>query len=143
MLFACAKPGKRLESPRLTLVNISVKSVTLFETILTVELRVMNPNDAAIEIRGIDCDLHINGNKIAAGVSNVNTGVPPFGSNVIPVTFYSSLLDAVKWISRSQPSESLRYRLTGRVHIAGGFLLPPTVPFSSEGVLPVPKDNNP
>ena len=47
-LVGCAGPGKKLEPPRITLTNIQVQEIKVFESVFQIELRVVNPNDVAI-----------------------------------------------------------------------------------------------
>jgi len=52
VLSGCAGFGKRLEPPRISLVHIQVRKVTLLETIFQIDLRVYNTNDVPLTIRG-------------------------------------------------------------------------------------------
>jgi hypothetical protein len=60
----CAAPGMRLESPQITIVDIHVQELTLFETVFQIELRIINSNDASFEIKGVDCKLKINAKNL-------------------------------------------------------------------------------
>ena len=91
-LTGCAGVGKTLEPPRVTLANIQVEEVKAFETIFQIELRVFNTNDIPIEIKGIDCELEINGRKFASCVSKVVKEIPSYGTDTVPITLYSSVL---------------------------------------------------
>ena len=132
-LSGCATPGTRLEPPSVSLVNIAVKEARLLETVFEVELRVLNPNETALTVTGADCTLRINDRDFARGVAGVSTEVPAYGSAVVPVTLYSSIIGLVR--SALNARETLAYELEGKLRLAGGFLVPGTVPFSSEGRL--------
>ncbi len=80
MLGGCAGLGKPLETPRISLANIQVQESKGLETAFLVHLRVMNPNDVDLDIRGVDCDLEINDKPFAYGISNTAVTVPAFGS---------------------------------------------------------------
>ena len=69
-LVGCAGPGKKLAPPRITLTNIKVQEIKVFESVFQIELRVVNPNDVAIDIKGLDCELELNDKHFASGVSN-------------------------------------------------------------------------
>lgn len=133
LLFGCATPGTRLEPPSVSLVNIAVKEARLLETVFEVELRVLNPNETALTVTGADCTLKINDRDFAKGVAGVSTEVPAYGSAVVPVTLYSSIIGLVR--SALNARETLAYELEGKLRLAGGFLVPGTIPFSSEGRL--------
>jgi hypothetical protein len=85
----------------------------------------------------VDCDLEINGKPFAYGISNTQVKVPAFGSETIPVTVYSSVLDIVKGLFGLQQREDLSYRAKGKVRIQGGGLMPSTLPFDSQGTVSI------
>ena len=135
VLTGCAGFGRRLEPPRISLVHIQVQKVTLFETVLKIELRVYNTNDVPLAIRGTDCHLKLQGKDFATGVSDERTTIPAFSTEVIPMMVYSSVLEVVKGLMTLPREEKLEYTLTGRVHLEGGALMPASVAFKSEGRL--------
>ena len=132
-LAGCAGVGKTLEPPRVTLANIQVKEVKAFETVFQIELRVFNTNDIPIEIKGIDCELELNGRKFASGVSKVEKEIPSYGTDTVPITLYSSVLEMVRGVLNLPGKEKLQYEISGRVRLGGGPLVPSVVPFKSEG----------
>ncbi len=132
-LSGCAGVGKTLEPPRVTLANIQVEEVKAFETTFRIELRVFNTNDIPIEIKGIDCELEINGRKFASGVSKVEKEIPSYGTDTVPITLYSSVLEMVRGFLNLPDKEKLQYKISGRVRLGGGPLVPSVVPFKSEG----------
>ncbi|MBU0767807.1 MAG: hypothetical protein KJ687_01760, partial [Proteobacteria bacterium] len=71
ILSGCAGWGKRLESPRITLANFNVQEIKIFESVFAIEMRVYNTNDIPLEIKGLNCDLELNGKRLATGVANV------------------------------------------------------------------------
>jgi LEA14-like dessication related protein len=131
----CAGLGKPLETPRVSLSNIQVQESKGLETAFLVQLRVTNPNDVELDIKGLDCDLEINGKPFAYGISNSQVKVPAFGSETIPVTVYSSVLDIVKGLFALPQREDLSYKVKGKVRMAGGGLMPSTLPFDSQGTV--------
>lgn len=132
-LSGCAGLGKTLEPPRVSLANIQVEEVKAFETVFQIQLRVFNTNDIPIEIKGIDCELEINGRKFASGVSKVEKEIPSYGTDIIPITLYSSVLEMVRGFLDLPNKEKLQYKISGRVRLGGGPLVPSVVPFKSEG----------
>ena len=134
-LLGCAGVGKRLEPPRVTLANIRVEEVKAFETVFQIELRVFNTNEVPITIKGVDCDLELNGRKFASGVSKVEKEIPSYGTDTLPIKLYSSVLDIFRGVLGLPSKETLTYMLKGRVRLGGGPLVPSVVPFKSEGEL--------
>jgi len=136
-LAGCAGIGKPFETPRVSLSNIQVQESKGLETAFLVLLRVTNPNDGELDIKGLDCDLEINGKPFAYGISNTQVTVPAFGSETIPVTVYSSVIDIIKGLFGLQQREDLSYRVKGKVRMAGGGLMPSTLPFDSQGTVSI------
>ncbi len=132
-LPGCAGFGKTLEPPRVSLANIQVEEVKAFETIFQIELRLFNTNDIPIEIKGIDCELEFNGRKFGSGVSKVEKEIPSYGTDTVPITLYSSVLDMVRGVLNLPGKEKLQYKVSGHVRLGAGPLVPSVVPFKAEG----------
>jgi LEA14-like dessication related protein len=128
----CAGLGKSLEPPRINLSNVQFQESKSLETVLKIELRVFNANDVPIKVKGLDCDLELNGKSFAKGVSSVDTEIPAFGTAILPVTLYSSVVDLFRGIMGLQKKEKLKFGVSGRLHLEGGFLMPSTYPFKAE-----------
>ena len=133
LVAGCAGIGRQLEPPRISLANIQVRELTGFETVFEIKIRVFNTNDVDLNVKGIEADLEINGQSFATGVSNTPVDIPAFGTELVSVTVYSSVIDIVKGIHSLQRSEQFKYRLNGKLRAAGDNLLPVTLPFESEG----------
>lgn len=133
-IAGCAAPGRRLEPPRVSLVHIDLQEAKLFESVFKVQLRVFNTNEVPLKIQGGDCALEVNGKRFAQGVTDSATEVPRYGTAIVPMTLYSSMVGMVRSIL-TLPKEELGYKLAGRLRIEGGFMAPSTIPFSSEGKL--------
>jgi LEA14-like dessication related protein len=138
ILSDCAGLGRRLEVPRITLSNFSVQEIKVFESVFKIEMRVFNTNDIPLEIKGINCDLELNGKRLATGVTNVKIDIPPYETGVVPMTLYSSALDVITVLRGLAKTEKLQYTLTGRVRLGKG-AIPSTIPFKSTGELPLQK----
>jgi len=90
-----------------------------------------------LDIKGVDCDLEINGKPFAYGISNTPVKVPAFGSETVPVTVYSSVLDIIKSLFGLPHREDLSYQVKGKVRMAGGGFMPSTLPFDSQGTVSI------
>jgi LEA14-like dessication related protein len=132
IISGCAGLGKTLVPPQMTLVHLEVKEVRALEVVLQIDLRLLNPNDVPIDVKGMDCELSLNGQNFAFGVSKTDMQVPPFSTEVIPITFYSSFLDLARSIIDLERNKSLKFEISGRVHIGNGFLFPSVIPFRTE-----------
>ena len=143
LLFTgCATIRPGVEKPTITVTDLSVQEVKALEAIFTLQLRVMNPNDFPLDIRGITCDLTLDGNHFANGISDVQQEIPAFGTATVPVTVYASVLDMVgSVIQMLQQADTnkgsvkpLRYELAGKIRLGGSGAVN-TLPFDSKGEL--------
>ena len=132
-LAGCAGVGKQLDPPRISLANIQVQEVTGLETAFQIQLRVFNANDVDLNVKGIKAELEINGQAFATGVSNTPVEIPSYGTELVTITVYSSVIKMFKSIYGLKDSEELKYRLNGKLRVSGNNMLPTTLPFESEG----------
>jgi len=92
IVFAgCAGIGRISETPYITLSNINVLNMGVFEQRYRIMMRVQNPNDVAIPIKGMSYQIVINEKDFARGVSNKSFIVPAFGEEVIELEATSDL----------------------------------------------------
>jgi LEA14-like dessication related protein len=137
-ISGCAGVGKQLDPPRISLANIRVQEVTGLETAFQIQLRVFNANDVDLNVKGIKAELEINGQPFATGVSNTPVEIPSYGTELVTVTVYSSVIKIFKSVYGLKESEELKYRLNGKLRVAGGNGLPVSLPFESEGQVTLP-----
>ena len=134
LLIGCAGVGKQLEPPRVSLANIRVAEVSGLETAFEVQMRVFNTNDVDLKVKGIKAELEINGQPFAIGVSNSPVEIPSYGTELVTVTVYSSVIKMFKSVYGLKESEELKYRLNGKIRVsAGNNMMPTSLPFESEG----------
>lgn len=133
LLGGCAGVGQQLDPPRVSLANIKVLEVTGLETAFEIQLRVFNANAVDLNVKGINADLDINGQSFATGVSNTPIDIPSYGTELVTVTVYSSVIKMFRSVYGLKDSEELKYRLTGKLRVSGANMLPTTLPFESEG----------
>ena len=136
-LGACASLPGKTEPPRVSLIGLNLLSMELFEQRYQVRLRMKNPNDFELPVRGLDFRLDINGEAFADGVSNQAVTVPAFGEQVVELEVSSNLLQVFRQLQSLQHKRApgLAYRITGRVAVGSyGQRLP--FDYSGEFALP-------
>ena len=131
----CAGIGKPIDAPQVHLADIQLHEMKAFESIFEIQLRVINANDIPIVINGISCDLEINEQRFASGVSNQRVEIPSYGTEIVSMVVYSSVMDIIRGVLSFQNRESLTYRLKGKVRLDAGALAPSVLPFNAEGEL--------
>ena len=114
-LTGCAHLFSRAEAPRVNIANITPKDVKIFEQVFDMDLRVMNPTDKEIGIKGVVFDLEVNGQSFARGVSNQAITVGPFASQVLQVEAVTTLASVLRQIIQAQKEDftGFTYRLSG------------------------------
>jgi len=133
-IAGCAGVGKQLEPPRVSLANIRVEEVSGLETAFEIQMRVFNANDVDLKVKGIKAELEINGRPFATGVSNTPVEIPSYGTELVTITVYSSVIKMFKSVYGLKESEELKYRLDGKISVsAGNNMMPTTLPFESKG----------
>lgn len=118
---ACSGIPFNAKAPKISVAEVNVKRLGLFEQIFDVGLRVKNPNDFDIVIEGLEFKLEISGREFATGVANTNTHtrVPAFSSAVVHVdtaTQSNKLLQQMKTLP-DVLKDGVPYRIHGRMKI--------------------------
>jgi LEA14-like dessication related protein len=142
LMSGCAGLSPSFEKPQVSLADIQVQEVKTLETAFLIQLRISNPNDSPLDIQGLSCDVELDGRRFASGLQGDQQTIPAYGSALVPVEVYASVLDMFSSVismiqHANQPDAQVRalnYRLVGKVRISsGGFFR--NVPFESEGEL--------
>lgn len=124
-------------------VNISVIGIEPLpgqglELRMAVKLRVQNPNETPIDYNGVALNLEVNGQPLAAGVSNEGGSIGRFSEGVlvvpVSITAFSMLRQAVG-MGQLQNLDGMPYVLRGK--LAGGVF--GTMRFSDNGRLSLPQ----
>lgn len=130
-LGACATI-RPLEAPHVTLSDLRIVDVTLFEQTYGLTLRVQNPNPVALPVTGMSFRLDINDAELGRGVSDRAVTVPAYGEAVLEIRLVSNLariIDQIRGFESGQ-AQGLRYRLAGGIHVANRI---GTLPFDYQG----------
>ena len=136
-MLGCAGVGKRLEPPSVKLADIRLEALNVLEAVFDVKLRVFNTNDTALQIRGIECKIDLNGKEFAIGVSESEVEVPSYGTALLPLQVYSSVFDIIKNAADLPSQNQLDYRIKGKLRL-GGSAFPSILPFESQGHISLP-----
>ena len=139
LLFAggCASLSG-INPPRVNVSNVTPQDMTLFEQKFLVQLRVQNPNDMDLEVKGMTFDLDLNGKSFATGLSNKTVTIPRFGSNLVDVEVISGLtgfLRQLKSFTGGAPPK-FSYRLRGKLYLEKP--VSTTLSFDEQGELELP-----
>jgi LEA14-like dessication related protein len=126
-----------LEAPevRVTTLQLLEPAPGSLEQRFAVGLRLVNPNNRAIAVDGLDFELELNDRRLARGVTNNPFELPRLGEAetlvVVTTSVFDVLRQAIDFASR--PDAPMDYRVRGRLHLGSGFVR--TVPFDHRGKL--------
>ena len=132
-LAACA--ATHFETPELRLVNIEMQRSELFDQRFKLRLRVLNPNDRALPVKGIDATMDLNGEAFAQGVAGEAFTVPAHGEAEFDMLLSANMAGAIlklfSGMRDDKARDSLDYRVRGKLSLAAGFMR--TIPFEEKG----------
>lgn len=142
LLNGCAAMHGFKEDPTISIADIRIQDIKAMEGVFLIKLRVLNPNEAPLDIHGINCDLEINKRHFASGIGTGNQSVPAFGTAIVPVEVYASVLDMITSVADmihtvGKPpakDEPVPYVLQGTVRV-GVHGFKKEVPFKASGEL--------
>jgi LEA14-like dessication related protein len=136
-LPGCSLLAPKLEKPKLSIVGVELQKGDLFEQRLKVRVRVQNPNDRGLPVKGLSYQLLVAGEELANGVSAAGFNVPARGEAEFDMNVTANLVGiASKLASRRDGprlSDELPYHLVGKVELSRGLLR--TIPFDEKGAL--------
>jgi LEA14-like dessication related protein len=140
LLGGCAALAPKIDPPQLSLLGIQMMSTDMFAQKFRVRVKVENPNDLELPVRGLDYKIILMGDSFADGVSTDRFVVPARGEAefdmIVTTNFVSSL---GRLVSRVQGGklENLDYEIAGQVLLDKGFVK--KIPFNHHGQVDVAK----
>jgi LEA14-like dessication related protein len=133
----CASVAPKLETPHLEVIGVELLDAQFSEQRFNVRVKVQNPNDRELPIRGLSYRMQLAGEEFGTGQSNKAFTVPARGEAEFDMTvttnLATSLLKILPKLERNPGS--LDYAITGKVSTDWTFLR--TIPFSEKGTLPM------
>ena len=107
----------------------------LFEQRFKARMRVQNPNDRSIAVRGVSYTLQIGGEDLGRGLSGSSFTVPALGEAefdmLVTMNLAGTLMRLLERARSDGLPDSLSYRLRGEVKLAEGLVR--TIPFDEKG----------
>lgn len=137
LLAACAGVGGLTQKPEISLAGLDLLELGLFEQRFLLKLRIENPNDVDLPIKGLAFDVELNGLPFAKGLSDRAVTVPRLGEAVLDVRATSNLGSVLRQLRELQKAgrERVDYRIFGSIAVDGLG----RVPFDRRGDVPLPR----
>src|SRR5262245_20590708 len=116
LLVSCSAFGPHFETPKLDVVGLELLESDFLQQRLKVRLQVQNPNDRELPVKGVSCDVEIEGEPFASGVSAAEFTVPAFGAQEFDMTVTANMASAlIRLLGRKESAhEEIGYRITGK-----------------------------
>ena len=132
-LTSCSLFVPKLETPKLSVVNVEVLKSDLWEQRMKVRMRVVNPNDRPIPVKGLTVALDVQGEELAHGVSAAAFDVPALGEAEFDMNMTANMAAALLKLlgNRNATGDSIDYRLKGKLSLSEGMLR--SIPFEDHG----------
>jgi LEA14-like dessication related protein len=133
LLLACSAFAPKLESPRLSIVNVETLKSSLWEQRLRVHIRVENPNNRALPVAALSYSIEVAGQELAHGAANDSFTVPALGETEFSTDVSANVAGALlTLLSRGRDvNDAIDYRILGKVSLADGFVR--SIPFEHQG----------
>jgi LEA14-like dessication related protein len=129
---SCSALRPELEAPRLALISVAMTSADIFNQQFLVRMRVQNPNDRELSIKGIDYKLFLEGDGFAEGVSNKPFVIPASGETDFTMTVRTNFVSGIgRLLSRLNGRTKVNYSIEGKLLTDIRFLK--KIPFEETG----------
>jgi len=118
-------------SPEVSMAGFRPGEFTPDRQTFIVSLKVKNPNDRTLPIKGATYALAVEGHEIANGGGDLDRQIPALGEEIVDVEVNTQLLDLIRKVPElAITGGSWDYRISGILKLAGGYL---PVPFNYGG----------
>jgi len=134
-LAGCSLFIPKLETPKLSVVNVELQKSDLWEQRMRVRMRVENPNDRPIPVKGLTVALDIQDQEIAHGVSGASFLVPALGEAEFDMNMTANMAGALLKLlgTNNQLGDSIDYRIKGKLSLSSGLFR--SIPFEDRGTV--------
>lgn len=119
-LVGCSSMGS-IEPLEVTLSNIKVPEVTLFETTLIATLRITNPNPEGFTIDGASFKLFLDEKKVGTGTTSETFTVDRLDSAVVEAVFHINNASALLRLKDIFQEKEVSYGIRGSLFTQGSF----------------------
>lgn len=127
----CASMLPKLQPPQLAVTGVAIGGGNLQQQPIRLTLHATNPNNRAIAIRDIECNLELAGAAFAQGTTDAAFTLPALGETDFTLNVTANLDNVLSALAGGFNHHSVDYRLYGQVRLQGGLMR--TIPFDQKG----------
>jgi LEA14-like dessication related protein len=120
-LSACSLFVPKLEKPTLSVVSVQMLKGDLWHQELRLRMRVQNPNDRALPVKGLSYELDVEGQDFAHGMSGESFVVPARGEAEFDLSVSANMASMLIRVL-GQGNKPVEYRMTGKISLSAGLL---------------------
>jgi LEA14-like dessication related protein len=144
LLAACSTMGSNLVAPQVEVVGVQMMSTDMFAQRFKVRVKVVNPNDLELPVRGLEYTILLMGDSFAEGMSNDQFLLPALGEAefdmLVTTNFVSSFGRLLSRVSGGK-LEDIDYEIVGKVLVDKGMVR--KIPFNHRGTVDFSKQLKP
>jgi LEA14-like dessication related protein len=121
--------------------RIDVQDVTLSHVNLLAELRVFNPNENDVTIKGVDYTLHLEGTKVFSGSNNLTQTIKTQEYGLLTLRLSSAYWDIIQLLNKLPNKTDVDFTMQGSIRMGGGSMFTRSFSFDKKGVIPLHEVN--
>jgi LEA14-like dessication related protein len=136
LLAACSTLGSKLQAPGLELVGVQMLSTDMFAQRFKMRVKVTNPNDLELPVKGLEYTILMMGDSFAEGMSNEAFLLPARGEAEFDMLVTTNFVSSFgRLLSRVQGGklQDVDYEITGKIMVDKGMLR--KIPISHRGTV--------
>jgi LEA14-like dessication related protein len=130
-LGGCASMLPKLEPPTLVITAVAIGGGNLQQQQIRLTFHATNPNNRAIPIRRIECNLELAGSPFAQGATDAAFTLPALGESDFDLNVTANLNTVLAALAGGFGHHAVDYRVYGQVHLQGGLVR--NIPFDQKG----------
>lgn len=139
LLTACATILPSAKPPQINLINIKPLAAEGLEQRFSLTLKVSNPNDHSLAIKGMSYALRVEGFNLVSGVASGLPEIPAYDTKVVEIEAATNLINGMRFIQQlvthQNLKDSLSYSLEADIDLEN--LLMPSISVVHEGKVPL------
>ena len=129
-LPACSLFVPKLEKPKLSVVSIQMLKSDLWHQELKLRMRVENPNDRELPVKGLSYELDVDDQELAHGMSGESFVVPALGEAEFDMNVSANMASVLIKVLGSGNNQ-VDYRIKGKIALSVGLLR--SISFNEQG----------